>query len=232
MSPGIAVTHSLMRRAIGAARRIFRQHVLRDSFEREMGRWRAADGDRTLRMRYPLTADSTVWDLGGYHGDFAAEMRQRYSCGVRLFEPVPKLCDLCVKRFAADPVVICLPYGLGVADGEFDISDDADASSFVRGAGHGGTIKARIRPVPEVWRELGTRQVDLMKINIEGGEYDVLASLLDSGLIANVAHLQVQFHNFVADPTARRDALRSRLRATHEEEWCYPFVWESWRRRP
>ena len=196
-----------------------------------MGRWRADDGDRTLRLRYPLMADSTVWDLGGYHGDFAADIRDRYACGVRLFEPLPKLFELCVRRFADDRAVACLPYGLGAADGEFDISDDADASSFVRDAGQGRTIKARIRPVPEVWRELGTTRVDLMKINIEGGEYDVLTSLLDSDLIASVVHLQIQFHNFVADASARREALRTLLRATHEEEWCYPFVWESWRRR-
>ena len=225
------MNQSVLSRAVAATRRIFKQHVLRDPFEREMGRWRADKGDCMLRMRYPLTAASIVWDLGGYHGDFAAEMRQRYACSVCLFEPVPELFDRCVQRFAGDRAVTCLQYGLGNVDGRFDISDAADASSFVRNAGRSATIKAKVRPVPEVWREFGTSQVDLMKINIEGGEYDVLISLLDSGLVTNVGHLQIQFHNFFVDAPAQRDALRDRLRATHEEEWCYPFVWESWRRR-
>jgi FkbM family methyltransferase len=228
------MTATFFDRAGWAARRLYLQHVRRDPFEREMARWRAADGDRTLRLRYPLEAGSTVWDLGGYRGDFAAEMRSRYGCNVDLFEPLPALLASCVARFGADPAVRCLPYGLGRVDAELEISDAADASSFVRADGHGDhgkKIKTRIRALPAVWRELATERVDLMKINIEGGEYDVLTSLIDSGLIGAVRHLQIQFHTFVPDAAARRDALRTRLLATHVEEWCYPFVWESWRLR-
>ena len=37
----------------------------------------------------------------------------------------------------------------------------------------------------------------LMKINIEGGEYDLLEELLDENMIKQIVNLQVQFHDFV-----------------------------------
>jgi hypothetical protein len=73
--------------------------------------------------------------------------------------------------------------------------------------------------------------VDLLKLNIEGLEYEVLENLLTSGRLATVRFLQVQFHDFVPDAHPRRDELHARLRATHELAWDFPFVWESWTRR-
>ena len=223
--------HTIYSRAQAAAKRMFRQHVLRDPFLREVARWRADDGDHRLRLQYPLNEQSVIWDLGGYHGDFAADISNRYGCKVFLFEPVPKLYKRCVERFRKQPSIVCLPYGLGSSNGEFDITDDADASSFVRQKTGTSTMKARIRALPEVWRELGTERVDLIKVNIEGGEYDVLPSLLDSGLVRHVDHLQVQFHNFIVNAQSMRERIRARLTETHQEDWCYEFVWESWRAR-
>lgn len=208
--------------------RLVKQHLLRDRFLLEMARWRRDDGDRMLRPSYPLADGSVVWDLGGYQGEFAAQLHQRYGCKVVVFEPMPKFFRHCTERFAGNPAINCLPYGLGAHNGQLEISDDADASSFLRIPAGSGLVTAEIRALPEVWQELSTAQVDLMKINIEGGEYDVLESLIASDLIRRVRHLQVQFHNFVPRAYDMRDALRRRLAATHREDWCYEFVWESW----
>ncbi len=81
---------------------------------------------------------------------------------------------------------------------------------------------------PPVWQELGAIQVALLKINIEGGEYDLLERLLETGLVGQFQHLQVQFHRFVPDAEKRRDFIRTGLAHSHEERWCYPWVWESW----
>ena len=70
-----------------------------------------------------------------------------------------------------------------------------------------------------------------MKVNIEGGEYELLEHLLDRALIGRIEHLQVQFHDFVPDAERRMKALQARLPLTHALEWQYEFVWESWRRR-
>jgi len=211
---------------IGKALRLFKREVLRDPFLLEVKRWFRDDGDNTLRLDYPLDPDCVVWDLGGYQGDFAAQIDQRYHCRVFVFEPVPSFHAQCVERFAGNDKIHCLKYGLSDKAGWFDISDSADASSFVRGKGAGR--QAEVRPVTEMFDELGLGRVDLLKINIEGGEYEVLPALIHAGLIDRIRFIQVQFHDFVPEARAKRDAIRAALASTHVEMWNYPFVWESW----
>jgi hypothetical protein len=55
--------------------------------------------------------------------------------------------------------------------------------------------------------------------------------MIEAGLALRFRFIQVQFHDFVPDAKALRTALRERLRQTHMESWCYPFVWESWERK-
>lgn len=51
--------------------------LIRDSFQREVRRWFRDKGDSTLRLDYPLNADSIVLDVGGYKGDFSALIHEK-----------------------------------------------------------------------------------------------------------------------------------------------------------
>ena len=73
--------------------------------------------------------------------------------------------------------------------------------------------------------------VDLMKINIEGGEYDGLDKLVGTGLIKGIKSIQVQFHDFVPDAEKRVKDIHDKLQVTHIPTYQYEFVWENWQRR-
>jgi FkbM family methyltransferase len=212
---------------IARAVRFIRREVFRDPFLLEVKRWFDAKGDTTLRLDYPLDADSIVFDVGGYKGDFAAAVHSRYGCQVHIFEPLQRYYDECVERFAGNPKIVCHRYGLGAADTMLDISENADASSFVAGR-PGDSTKCEIRSVADVTAALGISRIDLLKLNIEGGEFEVLPALLDAVIMERVRFVQVQFHNFVPDAVDRRAEIRRRLGATHDEMWNFEFVWESW----
>ncbi len=209
---------------------VFRREVLRDPFLLEIKRWFRDDGDNTLRLNYPLNSESVVWDLGGYQGDFASEMSLRYKCRIFVFEPVPKFYAHCVERLRGDPRIQCLPFGLSRDGGWLSITDSEDASSFVRDDQGSNSVRAEVRPVADMFDQLSVEQVDLLKINIEGGEFDVIPALMDADLMSRVRYLQVQFHNFVPNAHSKREEIRRRLTRTHREVWNYPFVWECWER--
>lgn len=211
---------------------LYHRHWRKDEFLAQHRLWLAAEGDRTLRLDYPLGPDSVVFDVGGYQGDFAAQMRQRYGCQVHLFEPVARFHRHCVERFAADPAVFCHPFGLGDKEEELEMRDDSDASGAFNPASAGKPVeKVRVRPFSIVFSESGVCRIDLLKVNIEGGEFALLDHLIASGLINDVVHLQVQFHDFFPDAAPRRDRLRQLLGRTHVVQWNFPFIWESWKRR-
>lgn len=190
--------------------------------------WRDARGDQTLRVDYPLTADERVVDVGGYEGQWASDIHARYRCPVDIFEPMPEFAAAIRRRFAANPALRVHPFGLGAVDHITHLSVAADASSVHRGEKDAGQ-QIEIRAAAGVFASLGFTEIALLKVNIEGEEYDLLDHLIATGWIRAVRDLQVQFHSFVPDAVARRAALRQSLSATHRLTYDFPFVWENWR---
>lgn len=210
---------------------LHRRYILKEAFLIEAERWFNDKGDETLRLDYPLNKESIVFDIGGYRGDFAASIYDKYQCNIYIFEPVPEFYQLCTERFSENKKIVCLNFGLSDIDGILDISLAENASSFVSPHVQGLVKKVQLRSVTEYIQNSNINRIDLMKINIEGGEFDVLPSLIKSGDITKVKNLQVQFHNFVEDAVNKRRLIRDNLEKTHSEMWNYEFIWESWRLR-
>ena len=73
------------------------------------------------------------------------------------------------------------------------------------------------------------RRIDLMKINIEGGEYELLDHLVEVGLISDIKNIQVQFHHFVPNAEERMKSIHGELERTHMLTYQYKFLWENWK---
>jgi hypothetical protein len=121
-------------------------------------------------------------------------------------------------------VVVC-EYGLGAKNEIVKFGMSSVESGQYSG---GGAVDVQIRDVVD---ELIQPEVDLMSVNIEGGEYSLLPRLITTGLISRVKNLQVQFHAIGPDPETQHDCIQLFLSKTHEKMYDYPFVWESWARK-
>jgi FkbM family methyltransferase len=189
--------------------------------------WFARGGDETLRLDYPLTPDSVVVDLGMYHGCWTAAIFERYGCSVHGFEPVSEFYRRCQERFVDCDRVRVSNLAVGARSGTVRVGVGGDASGlFHVGAPAFETVT--IVPIAQVLNELA--MIDLIKINVEGAEYEILESILDLRLQDRLADIQVQFHSVVPEAEARREAIRRRLGETHQLTYDFPFVWENWRR--
>jgi FkbM family methyltransferase len=170
--------------------------------------------------------ESVAFDVGSENGEFASQLRVSYGCRVWIFESCPRRYHHCADRFASDPSVACQPFGLGVRDEDGERRAEGDGSRTPK-----PDEKERVRPFAAFFAESGLRQIDLLKVSSEGGEFALLEELIDNGLINQVVYLQVQFDDYSPDDVARRDRFRQLLARTHVEQWSCPFIWESWRRR-
>jgi len=211
--------------------KFYKRTIKKDPFLVSLKQWKLDRGDAMLRYEYPLDETSVVLDVGGFQGDFSDAMVNRYGCRVLLFEPMASFFGQCEERFAEEPRVSVFHYGLGSKDEQLRLSRSSDASSFFRGNGSGESVSAEVRDIASVWGQLDLARVDLMKINIEGGEYPLLRRLIETDTIRQICNIQIQFHDFVDDAENHRTKLRRQLELTHEETWCYDFVWENWCRK-
>ncbi len=188
--------------------------------------WFAIEGDKTLRLGYELEPSSMVFDIGGYKGDWAREIYKKYRCRIEIFEPVQSFVEMLKKEFDGMEKIHIHPFGLGGKTEEVEISLDQASSSTFKARGEKEKIK-----LVAVSEFIGRKfsYIDLIKINIEGGEYSLLGDLIKTGLIKNVGNIQVQFHDFVPNAFKKRKILHEKLSETHELTYNYPWVWENWR---
>lgn len=181
-----------------------------------------------LRYQYNLTPESVVLDCGGYEGRFAAGIYDRYGCTVHVLEPVKHFYDGIVLRFGADhPKVKVHNFGVGGENEEKRFSIKGDMTGAY--ADNPEVERVYIRDVNEIMEEMGPK-FGLVKLNIEGGEFDVIDALIQWGRIMDIDNLQVQFHAVIPDAQMRFDRIQERLARTHSLTFDHGWVWQNWRR--
>lgn len=190
--------------------------------------WLRAEGDRTLRLDYPLKENSVVVDVGGYWGDWASDIYSRYRCAVHVVEPIPHFAQAITKRFRGNPDISVHQIALGPTRGRQPMSIEQDRSRIA--GGKGSRVLVEVRKGSEFMDSLRANSIELMKINIEGGEYDLIEDLVESGWIQRIRDVQVQFHDFVPNAEVRMAHATNLLRRTHHCTYRFPFVWENWRK--
>ena len=203
-----------------------RRRIYRTQREKALLRWYGDKGDASLRVNYDLSDTSLVTDVGGFEGDWAAEIFARYACNITVFEPVARLAAGIRARFARNPRITIHSRGLGGKSREESIGVAAHCSSIFKP--EGALESVQIWDVAEWVTQDRIKTIDLMKINIEGGEYELLERMIEMDLVKSVTNLQVQFHDFVPDAITKRNRIREVLALTHVCTYDYPFVWENW----
>ena len=190
-------------------------------------KWFKDDGDKTHRINYELKEDAIVIDLGGYEGQWAADIFCKYVCNIYIFEPFSEYVNNIQNRFKNNPKIKIFNYGLAAKDSKEKLYISADGSSIHKSADR--AVEIELKNIDSFFNDHNIHYVNLMKINIEGGEYDLLEDLIVSGLILNIENIQVQFHDFVPDATSRMGAIKMNLAKTHMLTYEYEFVWENWK---
>lgn len=201
--------------------------IYRPLQEKRTLKWFQINGDKTLRLDYDLNESSIVFDVGGYEGQWASDIAAKFNCFVWVFEPVKEFANKITKRFQKNSKIKVLGYGLAGKDQEVEISLSSDSSSVYK---KGDKTKIKLFDIVEFMKNNNIDHIDLLKLNIEGGEYEVLERLISSGMIGSVKNIQVQFHDFVPNAKNRMEKIQNDLGLTHKLTYQFEFVWENWER--
>lgn len=169
-----------------------------------------------LRLKVlELRQERYVFVDGGAHlgetiTDFRLSLRRfLYPWDVYSFEANPAL----VPRIARFPHVTVLGQAIWIEDGsvEFYVAETTPSSSILSTKQTGGLAKVPIR-VPSIdfgaWLRRNFTQEDflLVKLDIEGAEYEVLEQMLRDGSVDLVDEFLIEFHNRKVGISAERDA--------------------------
>ncbi len=194
--------------------------------DKALVRFRRAGGEK-LRFQYDIKDSDVVFDLGGYKGEWSEQLHNQNS-RIYIFEPVKEFSDICSEKFKDKENVKCFCFGLDATSHTAEISLEADASSQYHNQGR--TETAQFVDIEEFMKEHDIKKVKLMKMNIEGGEYDILEKLIKDGEISRFENLQIQFHDIPEiNSKERMEKIWAELEKTHKLTWAYrPYIHENW----
>jgi len=146
---------------------------------------------------------------------FEVELARRCGCTVHAFDPTPRAIEHVRPLAEANRHLVFHPWGLWRTDSTqrfYAPRNESHASySIVNLQGSDEFIRADCRSVPSVLRELGHDRLDLLKLDIEGAEYEVLASLVEGGIQPSVLCVDVHRRSTVGEMAAAVNELRGQL---------------------
>jgi len=188
--------------------------------------WFANNGDYTHRLNYDLNQDSIVFDVGGYVGWFVEQINNKYGSKIYCYEPLKSFCEQIQTKFVDNKNVFVFPLAISDENKKEIIYINNDASSMHQKTGQ--PVEIDCVTLDKVMQDNNITHIDLIKINIEGVEYQLLEYMIKNGLIEKCDNIQVQFHMFVENSDLRYNYIRYELEKTHHLTYEYPFVWENW----
>jgi len=146
-----------------------------------------------------LNENSIVYSFGiGKDISFDRTIIKKHRCKVYGFDPTPKSIEY-VKTNNRNSLFQFNDYGISRRTGVeifFLPKDERGVSgsmSMNQSVSEEKTIEVKMKSFDDIAKEFSHHHIDVVKMDIEGSEYDVLESLLDSKV--SITQLLVEFHD-------------------------------------
>lgn len=143
-----------------------------------------------------LYAESQVLSAGvGNDVSFEKALVSRFAARVVLLDPSPTGITTMARENLPEELVRFLPVALAGKDGELAFQPPADPQegSFRKSNGQViGDVRFPSKTLSTLMSELRWQRIDLLKLDIEGAEYEVIDHLLERNL--DVRQICVEFH--------------------------------------
>lgn len=154
-----------------------------------------------------LGPDSIVYSFGiGEDVSFDVEMINRFGCSIQAFDPTPRSIDWIRKQDLPEGFNF-RPIGIGSYDGKalfyppknpefvsYSVLHEEDPDLI--------PFEGEVRRISTLMKENAHSLIDLLKMDIEGAEYEVLQDIIASG--ESIGQICLEFHHRYKKEDVRR----------------------------
>jgi FkbM family methyltransferase len=188
--------------------------------------WYKDNETHSLSTTYDIDDSSIVFDIGAYRGDWSDIIFNKYHCNIYCFEPITEFYKAICSRFATNNKIKIFNYAVGGNTRKDKIVFLKDGSSMHQI----GDIKLEIlvKSMHDILNSCNLSKIDVLKLNVEGSEYEILEHLIVTKHINKFRNLFIQFHREVDGYVQKRDNIIFNLNKTHKRVFNYEMVWEKW----
>ena len=223
---------TLIEKIVYKIRQLFNGYVLRNPDDLLALEYIREDRRNDFRHRYNLIPGDLVFDLGAHKGSWSERMLSIYpESRMHLFELLPEYAEDLMVRFHDFDNVTVNNFGISAEAAELRIAEDGLSSSAISHKTGSKVHIGQIKGFDEYVMANSINNIKLLKMYIEGGEYDLLEYLVGTEWIGKIEDIQIQFHNYGPEYVRRKDKIRLELSKTHYLTYDYAWTFENWRLR-
>jgi FkbM family methyltransferase len=175
------------------------------------------------------SSNGNVVILGGYLGDSAERYLKITSGNILIVEPLSIYVDKLKMRFELCERITIMQTAASEESGLKTIYVDGNKSSSLIPSKEYEVVNST--DIAEIVDYFGS-EIYALECNIEGGEYEVLPRLIESGRIFSVRNLFIEFHQVSNDSLLRKTKIEQELMKTHELKWDFSWVWTHFQIKP
>ena len=145
-----------------------------------------------------IDARSVVYSFGvGEDASFDIALIEQYGLTVHAFDPTPKSIQWVKNQGFSDRFVLH-GYGIAAMDGVVSFNppenpDHVSHTMLCKPATAANAISVPVKRLGTIMRELGHAHIDVLKMDIEGAEYDVIKDILQSDI--RPGQILIEFHH-------------------------------------
>jgi FkbM family methyltransferase len=170
-----------------------------------------------------------IFDVGGYRGDFSdLILKTLPGAKIFIFEPAYLFYKLLVKKYIDNENIKIFNFALSGHNLKKKISYDDDKSSIYNSSILSPGELVDVISITDFLEQNQIKQVHLIKINIEGDEYDLLNDLINKNKINVFDQMLIQFHYYKFEDYINFKNLRLSILKTHDEYYNLNFVWSKY----
>lgn len=178
-------------------------------------------GDTVIFKNIMLNKDSVVIDGGGFNGEFTDEILKKTFHKIYIYEPDTNFYNDLLKKYKFEKKVEILNLALFNKEQTINLSKNSNASSIMENSEDGTEVKA-----VDISKEFKKyKDIDLLKLNIEGAEYDVISRLIETQEINKVKYLLVQFHKEHDLDGLKFQKINLEILKNYNIVFNYKYVW-------
>ena len=147
-----------------------------------------------------LPKNPTIVDLGGHIGSFSIPLAKslKNKCDIFIFEPQKENYELLVKNIKRNRAVSIHPFPVAISDynGKGSLSNmTGNTDSYYLSSKKGQVAKCKVQRLPDALKKYKLSKIDLLKMDIEGSEYNVFQDSSSNEYISDkVRYIYLEFH--------------------------------------
>jgi len=143
-----------------------------------------------------IKSSDIVYSFGiGTDISFDLQLIENYGLRVFAFDPTPKSVEW-LKQQELPGNFKAFPLGIANYSGEADFflpKNEQYVSASMTTKQSEKFVRVKVKTLADIAKELGHTSIDILKMDIEGAEYDVIDDILKSGI--KIHQLLIEFHH-------------------------------------